>query len=497
MERTYICIDLKSFYASVECAERKLDPLTTNLVVADSIRTEKTICLAVSPSLKEYGIGGRARLFEVVEKVRQVNKERRKNNKYYKFSGKSHDAIKLKQNKNLELDYIIAPPRMNLYIKYSAEIYSIYLKYIAPEDIYVYSIDEVFCDITPYLNRYKSAEELVTKMIKEVYDKTKITATAGIGTNLYLAKVAMDIVAKKTKPNSFGVRIAFLNEERYRNLLWSHKPITDFWRIGKGYSEKLAKHNMFTMGDIARCSLEKEELLYKLFGVNAELLIDHAFGYEPCTMNDIKSYKPVSTSISSGQVLHEPYDFKKSEIIIKEIADILSLELIKKKLVTDKIILNIVYDAESLTDSNIRNHYFGEIIIDSYGRKIPKSAHGTINLEYKTSANTIIMQKTLELFNKIVNRNLLIRKVNLTFAHTTKEDKTRKIYKQFDIFSNIEEEENNKKIELNREKNDKILQEIVLKIKDKFGKNSIIKAMDLEDGATTIDRNNQIGGHKA
>lgn len=497
MERTYICIDLKSFYASVECAERKLDPLTTNLVVADNERTEKTICLAVSPSLKDYGISGRARLFEVVEKVKQVNNDRRKNNKYYKFTGKSYDAIKLKQNKNLELDYIIATPRMSLYIKYSAEIYSIYLKYIAPEDIYVYSIDEVFCYITPYLNRYKSAEELVTKMIKDVYDKTKITATAGIGTNLYLAKVAMDIVAKKTKPNSFGVRIASLNEERYRKLLWNYKPITDFWRIGKGYSEKLAKYNMFTMGDIARCSLENEELLYKIFGVNAELLIDHAFGYEPCTMNDIKNYKPVSTSISSGQVLHEPYDFKKSEIIIKEMADILSLELIKKKLVTDKIILNIVYDAESLTDSNIRNHYFGEIIIDSYGRKIPKSAHGTINLEYKTSANTIIMEKSLELFKKIVNKNLLIRKLNITFAHITKEDKNRKIYKQFDLFSNIEEEERNNKKEFTIEKNDKILQEIVLKIKDKFGKNSIIKAMDLEDGATTIDRNNQIGGHKA
>lgn len=495
MEKTYICIDLKSFYASVECAERNLNPLTTNLVVADLSRTEKTICLAVSPSLKQYGIGGRARLFEVVEKVKKINYERRKNNNYCKFIGKSYDDTKLKQNKNLELDYIIAPPRMSLYIKYSTEIYKIYLKYIAPEDIYVYSIDEVFCDITSYLNRYKSAEELVTKMIKDVYDKTKITATAGIGTNLYLAKIAMDIVAKKSKANDFGVRIAYLNEKTYRKLLWNHKPITDFWRVGKGYSEKLSRYNMFTMGDIARCSLENEELLYKLFGVNAELLIDHAFGYEPCTMNDIKSYKPVSTSISSGQVLHEPYNFEKGQIIIKEMADLLSLELIKKSLVTDKIVLTVSYDIESLT--NLKKPYFGEIIVDSYGRKKPKHSHGTINLEYKTSANTIIMKKALELYNKIVNKNLLIRKVNLTFANTTKEDKNRKIYKQFDIFTSIEEEEKNNQKEFIIEKNDKILQDIVIKIKDKFGKNSIIKAMDLENGATTIARNNQIGGHKA
>ena len=376
LQHIYVSIDLKSFYASVECNERGLNPITTNLVVADSSRTEKTICLAVSPSLKSYGIPGRARLFEVVQKVKEVNIERKRHAPNQTFTGSSYDNIALKRNSDLELTYLVAPPRMAYYIKYSTKIYNIYLKWFSSDDIYVYSIDEVFIDITHYLKTYKlSARDLVTKVIQDIYENTGITATAGIGTNLYLCKVAMDIVAKHVEPNKNGVRIAGLDELTYRKLLWNHRPLTDFWRVGKGYSNKLEEHRIYTMGDIARTSLNNEDLLYKLFGVNAELLIDHAWGYEPCTIKQIKSYKPSTNSICSGQVLHCPYDYKKTELIVKEMAELLSLDLVEKNLVTDQIVLTIGYDVENLTNSQISNLYKGDITIDRYGRKIPKHAH--------------------------------------------------------------------------------------------------------------------------
>ena len=376
LQHIYVSIDLKSFYASVECNERGLNPITTNLVVADSSRTEKTICLAVSPSLKSYGIPGRARLFEVVQKVKEVNIERKRHAPNQTFTGSSYDNIALKRNSDLELTYLVAPPRMAYYIKYSTKIYNIYLKWFSSDDIYVYSIDEVFIDITHYLKTYKlSARDLVTKVVQDIYENTGITATAGIGTNLYLCKVAMDIVAKHVEPNKNGVRIAGLDELTYRKLLWNHRPLTDFWRVGKGYSNKLEEHRIYTMGDIARTSLNNEDLLYKLFGVNAELLIDHAWGYEPCTIKQIKSYKPSTNSICSGQVLHCPYDYKKTELIVKEMAELLSLDLVEKNLVTDQIVLTIGYDVENLTNSQISNLYKGDITIDRYGRKIPKHAH--------------------------------------------------------------------------------------------------------------------------
>ena len=376
LQHIYVSIDLKSFYASVECNERGLNPITTNLVVADSSRTEKTICLAVSNYLKSYGIPGRARLFEVVQKVKEVNIERKRHAPNQTFTGSSYDNIALKRNSDLELTYLVAPPRMAYYIKYSTKIYNIYLKWFSSDDIYVYSIDEVFIDITHYLKTYKlSARDLVTKVIQDIYENTGITATAGIGTNLYLCKVAMDIVAKHVEPNKNGVRIAGLDELTYRKLLWNHRPLTDFWRVGKGYSNKLEEHRIYTMGDIARTSLNNEDLLYKLFGVNAELLIDHAWGYEPCTIKQIKSYKPSTNSICSGQVLHCPYDYKKTELIVKEMAELLSLDLVEKNLVTDQIVLTIGYDIENLTNSQISNLYKGEITIDRYGRRIPKHAH--------------------------------------------------------------------------------------------------------------------------
>ena len=376
LQHIYVSIDLKSFYASVECNERGLNPITTNLVVADSSRTEKTICLAVSPSLKSYGIPGRARLFEVVQKVKEVNIERKRHAPNQTFTGSSYDNIALKRNSDLELTYLVAPPRMAYYIKYSTKIYNIYLKWFSSDDIYVYSIDEVFIDITHYLKTYKlSARDLVTKVIQDIYENTGITATAGIGTNLYLCKVAMDIVAKHVEPNKNGVRIAGLDELTYRKLLWNHRPLTDFWRVGKGYSNRLEEHRIYTMGDIARTSLNNEDLLYKLFGVNAELLIDHAWGYEPCTIKQIKSYKPSTNSICSGQVLHCPYDYKKTELIVKEMAELLSLDLVEKNLVTDQIVLTIGYDIENLTNSQISNLYKGEITIDRYGRRITKHAH--------------------------------------------------------------------------------------------------------------------------
>ena len=498
VEKLYICIDLKSFYASVECVERKLEPLNTNLVVADETRTDKTVCLAVSPSLKQYGIGGRARLFEVKQKIEEINYQRRKLNNYKNFIGKSYFDNELKNNKELELDLIIAPPRMAYYMKYSTDIYNIYLKYIAPEDILVYSIDEVFIDITNYISLYKcTPRQLVTKIIKDVYEKTGITATAGIGTNVFLAKVAMDIVAKKSKPNEFGVRIAGLDEMTFRKKLWDHKPITDFWRVGKGIADKLAKNNMFTMGDVAMCSHYNEDLLYKLFGINAELLIDHAWGYEPCTIDIAKSYKPTSTSLSSGQVLHSPYDNKKARLIVREMADNLALDLVSKKLLTEQLVMTIVYDIENLTNPSISNKYFGEITIDSYGRRIPKHSHGTINLNQLTSSSNIITEGFINLFDRISNPILLVRKLNLSVNKLISEDnkKNQKVIEQIDLFTNYEEREKRKKQEIVNENKEKEIQKVMLEIKNKYGKNAILKGMNIIEGATTMERNQQIGGH--
>lgn len=498
MGRIFMCIDLKSFYASVECVERKLDPLKTNLVVADESRTDKTVCLAISPSLKQYGLGGRARLFEVKQKVKEINLQRRKLNNYRKFSGKSYLDEELKKNKNLELDFIVAPPRMAYYMKYSTNIYNIYLKYIAPEDILVYSIDEVFIDITDYISLYKcTPRQLVTKMIKDVYETTGITATAGIGTNMFLAKVAMDIVAKKCKPNEFGVRIAGLDEMTFRKKLWDHKPITDFWRVGKGIANKLAKNNMNTMGDVARCSHYNEDLLYKLFGVNAELLIDHAWGWEPCTIEIAKSYKPTETSLSSGQVLHEPYDNKKAKIIVQEMADNLALNLVNKKFLTKQLVLTINYDIENLTNPDIFNKYFGEITLDSYGRKIPKHSHGTVNLEHYTSSSSIIMESFVNLFDKISNPILLIRKLNLTVSKLICEDKvqTNKKVEQINLFTDYKKKEIEEAKQKDDENKEKEIQKVILQIKNKYGKNAILKGMNLTEGATAIERNKQIGGH--
>lgn len=492
--RQYICIDLKSFYASVECVERGLDPMRTNLVVADSSRTEKTICLAVSPALKAYGIPGRARLFEVVQKVRDVNRIRTGALNGERLSGESYDAIELKSNPSLALGYIVAPPRMAHYMKFSTEIYNIYLKYIAPEDIHVYSIDEVFIDATNYLATYAmTARELAMKIIKDVLSTTGITATAGIGTNMYLAKIAMDIMAKRVEADSDGVRIAELDEMSYRKNLWSYKPITDFWRVGAGYSKRLSAAGLFTMGDVARCSVHNEELLYKMFGVNAELLIDHAWGWEPCTIAQVKQYRPQSSSMGTGQVLHCPYNFEKARLIVREMTELLVLDLVDKGLVTKQMVLTVGYDIENLKDENTK--YQGEIKIDRYGRKIPKHAHGTINLPENTSSTRLIMRSVMELYDRIVDKELSIRRINLAANDVVSEIEAngRREYKQFDLFYDNEEELKQQE----RLKKERSIQKTIIKLKKQFGKNAVIKGMNLQEGATTIDRNRQIGGHKA
>ena len=498
MKRFYMCIDLKSFYASVECRERNLDPIKTNLVVADSTRTEKTICLAVSPSLKEYGLPGRARLFEVIKKVKDINLKRAKSCNY-KFKASSYNIDEIKNNKYLKLDYIVAKPRMNLYMKYSTDIYKVYLNFLSEEDIFVYSIDEVFCDITAYLNYYNlTPVMLATKIIKAVYDKTGITATAGIGTNLYLAKVAMDIEAKHVKPNEHGVRVAYLDVKSYRERLWNHKPLKDFWRVGLGYVKKLEKYNIYTMGDIARMSIENEDLLYKLFGINAELLIDHAWGYEPCTIQDVKSYKPRNNSITSSQVLHSPYTFDKAKIVFMEMLEALSLDLVYKRLVTNQLVITIGYDIENIT--NLKLHkYCTEITKDFYGRLVPKSAHGSINLNIKTSSTKIIVEKGLELFTKIVNDKLLIRRINICANNVVLKNKVKDEihYEQFNLFEDYSRWDDNKLLEKNNLKEEEKIQEVMINIKNKYGKNSILKLVDLSEGATMISRNNQVGGHSA
>lgn len=497
MNRTYICIDLKSFYASVECVERNLDPLKTNLVVADESRTEKTVCLAVTPSLKQYGLGGRSRLYEVLQKVKEINYQRRKKIKYKKFTAKSTNDDDLKKNDYLELDFIIASPRMSLYMEYSTKIYNIYLKYVSKEDIYPYSIDEVFCDITDYLNLYKTTpEELVGKIIKDVYEETKITSTAGIGTNLFLCKVAMDIVAKHKEANECGVRIATLDEDTFRKELWNHEPITDFWRVGKGYAEKLKQHNIKTMGDIALMSTKNEDMLYKLFGINAELLIDHAWGYESATIKSIKSCKRSSKSISSGQVLHCPYNYEKTKIIIREMIELMSLDLVDKKYITDLLVLHIDYDVSNIKINKYSNI---EIKLDNYGRKVPKPAHGTIRLKQKTSSTKLLTESIMKLYEKITNKKFLIRKINICAADLENEEDKKEniIYEQFNLFTNIEEEDKKNKIKKENIESEKKVQHVILDLKKKYGKNIILKGMNLEEGATTIDRNNEIGGHRA
>lgn len=506
MEHIYIACDLKSFYASVECVERGLDPLKTNLVVADESRTEKTICLAVSPSLKAYGISGRARLFEVIQKVKQVNNARRYKAPNHILEGNSYNADELKENPNLELSYITAVPRMAFYMNYSTRIYNIYLKYFAPEDIHVYSIDEVFIDISGYLSVYKmTPRELASKIIYEILKETGITATAGIGTNLYLCKIAMDIVAKSIIPDENGVRIAELDEMSYRKQLWSHRPITDFWRVGKGYAKKLESVGLYTMGDIARCSVGKENeyynenLLYDMFGVNAELLIDHAWGYEPCTIKEIKEYKPADNSVSTGQVLHCAYDFEKTRLVVKEMTDLLVLDLVEKGLVTNQIVLTIGYDIENLTNPEIRKKYKGEITTDRYGRRTPKHAHGTINLDSYTSSTKIIINAAMKLYDRIINKNLLIRRINVVANHVINEKdiKIETAPEQLDIFTDYAELEKQKKEKEKELKKEKNIQKALIDIKNKFGKNAVFKGMNLQEGATAKDRNSQIGGHKA
>lgn len=492
--KIYVAIDLKSFYASVECKERGLDPITTNLVVADSSRTEKTICLAVSPALKAYGIPGRARLFEVVQKVKEINIYRKRKAINRTFTGSSYSDIELKNNKNLELSYIIAPPRMAYYMKYSSKIYNIYLKYFSSDDIYVYSIDEVFIDVTHYLKTYNmGAKELVTKVIQDVYQTTGITATAGIGTNLYLCKIAMDIVAKHVNPDKNGVRIAGLDEMTYRKLLWSHRPLTDFWRVGKGYAKRLEEHGLYTMGDVAKMSVKNEELLYKLFGVNAELLIDHAWGWENVTIESIKAYRPATNSICSGQVLHCPYNYENTKLIVKEMTELLALDLVEKGLVTNQIVLEIGYDVDNLKNQAISSKYNGEITTDKYGRKMPKHAHGTINIDHQTSSSKVLTEHIIKLYEQIINKQLLVRRINITVNNVVNENMVKNSnYEQINLF--VDYKEVSKKRE--KEEAEKEIQKAMINIKSKYGKNAIIKGMNLQKEGTTIERNGQIGGHK-
>lgn len=499
--RTYICIDLKSFYASVECVERGLDPLKTNLVVADNSRTEKTICLAVTPALKAYGVPGRARLFEVIQKVNEVNRQRKLRAPGRRFSGKSSNVDELK-NTSLELDFIVATPRMAHYMNYSTRIYDIYLKYVSSEDILVYSIDEVFIDITAYLRvSGLSPYDFTMKIIRDVLKATGITATAGIGTNMYLAKIAMDIKAKKMPADKDGVRIAELDEMSYRKEMWNHKPLIDFWRVGRGYSKKLQENGMHTMEDVARFSLSGygRQKLLKLFGINAKLLIDHAWGYEPCTLAEAKAYVPENNSISSGQVLHCPYDFEKTRIIVREMTELMVLDLVEKQLVTDQIVLTVGYDIENLTIPEIRQNYKGEVTTDYYGRQVPKHAHGTANIEIKTSSTMLILDAVMKLFERIVDKNLLTRRVTICANHLENEKnaKQKASFEQLDLFTDYAELEKKREREALELKKERSLQKATIELRRKYGKNAILKGTNLQEGATTKDRNSQIGGHKA
>lgn len=501
-DRTYICCDLKSFYASVECVERGLDPMTTNLVVADQRRTEKTICLAVTPSLKAYGISGRARLFEVVQRVKEVNTRRKWAAPGHALTGSSVQDPEVRANTALALDYLVAPPRMAHYIDWSTKIYQVYLKYIASEDIFPYSIDEVFMDATHYLNLYHmTGRELARTIILDILKTTGITAAAGIGTNLYLAKVAMDIEAKHVPADKYGVRIAELDEMSYRQKLWGHRPLTDFWRVGPGYARKLEGNGLFTMGDIARCSIGNptdhynEDLLYKLFGVNAELLIDHAWGWEPCTLADVKAYRPENKSIVSGQVLQCPYDFPKARLVVREMADALALDLVGKGLVTDQLTLTVGYDIENLTDPDRAKQFHGEVKIDRYGRKIPKHAHGTANLSY-TSSGKKLLDAVTELYDRIVDRNLMIRRLSISANRLLEEGKTpEQESEQMDLFTDYAAKERQEQADEAAHARERKIQEVILGIKKKYGKNAVLKGLNLEDGATARERNQTIGGH--
>ena len=500
MERSYIAIDLKSFYASVECVARGLDPLTTNLVVADVSRTDKTICLAVSPSLKAYGIGGRARLFEVQQRLRQVNYERQMKSPSRQLTGKSWFDKELQEHPDWAVDYIAAPPRMAHYVEVSNKIYNIYLRYVAPEDIHVYSIDEVFMDVTNYLRSYKmTPHELTIKMIRDVLKETGITATAGIGTNMYLCKVAMDIVAKKAPADADGVRIVELDEMSYRRQLWDYRPITKFWRVGKGTAERLALYGIDTMGKLARTSLNNEKLLYQLFGVNAELLIDHAWGWEPCTIEAVKAYRPATNSFSSGQVLQSPYTFKKARVVIREMAEAMALKLVSRRLVTSQLIITVNYDRECLENPDIRALYNGEVTKDYYGRMVPKHAHGTVNLKQQTSSSRLIMKAVEELYDSIVNPDLLVRRLNITAANVVSEEiaKSKKVPEQLDIFTDYEALNRQREEERKALEKERRMQEAQLKIKQRYGKNAILRGLNFDEGATAIERNKQIGGHKA
>ena len=490
-ERYYIAIDLKSFYASVECVDRGLDPLNTNLVVADESRTEKTICLAVSPSLKAFGVGGRPRLFEVNQKVNEVNALRKTASPKRELIGNSVYGDELERNPQTAVSFITAPPRMSRYLEISAQIYGIYLKYIAPEDIHIYSVDEVFIEVTHYLRAYRcTPRSLAIRIIKDVLKTTGITATVGIGTNMYLCKVAMDIVAKKMPADKNGVRIAELNERTYRKLLWNHKPLTDFWRIGTGYERKLQRNFLYTMGDIARCSVKNEDLLYRLFGVNAELLIDHAWGYEPCTIAEVKAYKPKTKSLCTGQVLKMPYTYEKARTVIKEMADSLSLELAEKGLCTNQIVITVGYDIENLNTSEKLKNYNGAWGFDSYGRAVPKHAHGTENLDFKTSSTRLITEAVTRLYERAINKSLLVRRLNITANNIESERTALNESVQLDLFTDYEEKAKN----LKREKN---MQKAIIKLKHKYGKNAVLRGIDFIDGATAIERNSQIGGHNA
>ena len=505
-ELTYISIDLKSFYASAECRERGLDPMTTNLVVADSSRTEKTICLAVTPALKKYGIPGRPRLFHVVQMVKEANAIRRRRAPGGVFTGESYDARELEENPSLAISYLVAPPRMGLYMRYSTQIYNIYLRYIAPEDIHVYSIDEVMISAASYLGTYQmTAKELAIKMILEIEKETGITAAAGIGSNLYLSKIAMDIGAKHAEPDEHGVRIAELDEMSYRRTLWSHRPLTDFWRVGRGYAKKLEAHGLYTMGDVARCSIGKpedyynEDLLYKMFGVNAELLIDHAWGYEPVKIEDIKGYRPENNSVGSGQVLTCPYEWDKARLVVREMADSLALDLVNKGLVSDQMILTVGYDIENLTDPDRRKQYHGEVTIDVYGRRIPKHAHGTIHLDKQTSSTKIITNAVMELFDRIVDKNLLIRRINLVAGKVLYESDVKvqtETYEQLNLFTDYMTTKEKQEAEQKSLEKERKMQQAMIDIKKKFGKNALLKGMNLEEGATMKVRNRQIGGHR-
>lgn len=495
-KRYYVAIDLKSFYASVECIERGLDPLKINLVVADNSRTEKTICLAVSPSLKSYGIPGRPRLYEVVQTIQRANAKRKRANQNKEFESKSYFIEELKNNTRLEIDYIVAPPRMAYYIEYSTKIYNIYLKYFSHDDIHVYSIDEVLIDITTYLSTYKMKPyDLVKMVLQDILNETNITATAGIGTNLYLAKIAMDIVAKHIDKDKDGVCIAELDEVSYREKLWEHRPLRDFWRVGKGYTNKLEAIGVYTMGDIAKLSMENEDVLYNLFGKNAELLIDHAWGIEPCTMKDIKSYRPSVNSLSSGQVLQNPYDYKQARLVVFEMVDALVLDIVEKKLVTDQVVITVGYDIENLTNPEIRARYTGEITTDVYGRRIPKHGHGTINLDEHTSSSKKILEASMKLFDRIINKDLLVRRITIVFNRVIDEEKANKEVKQLNLFDIMDEDVENQKSEFYDK--EKKIQSVLLSIKNKHGKNAVLKGYNLVEGSTAKDRNSKIGGHKA